>query len=113
MTGKEFSGINSLTALHVSILGVWPFIWPPFTEQLTFIDINLILHADKEITKVPEHGGPQETPSNVPAPTDTPYSNGDGERAGEEDTEENETCGFCIFMKGGGCKDSFMVSCSK
>ena len=28
--------------------------------------------------------------------------------AGEDD--ENETCGFCIFMKGGGCKDAFTVS---
>lgn len=23
--------------------------------------------------------------------------------------EEEETCGFCIFMKGGGCKDAFEV----
>ena len=24
-----------------------------------------------------------------------------------EDNEEEETCGFCIFMKGGGCKETF------
>lgn len=23
--------------------------------------------------------------------------------------EEEETCGFCIFMKGGGCKEAFEV----
>jgi len=23
--------------------------------------------------------------------------------------EEEESCGFCIFMKGGGCKDAFEV----
>ena len=23
------------------------------------------------------------------------------------DQEEEETCGFCIFMKGGGCKEQF------
>ena len=36
----------------------------------------------------------------------------DGEAAtpveGEEE-EEEETCGFCIFMKAGGCKDAFNV----
>jgi hypothetical protein len=32
---------------------------------------------------------------------------GDGQ--GEEEEEEEE-CGFCIFMKGGGCKDSFTVT---
>ena len=26
-----------------------------------------------------------------------------------EEEEEEETCGFCIFMKGGGCKDAFVV----
>lgn len=28
---------------------------------------------------------------------------------GVEEEEEEETCGFCIFMKGGGCKDAFEV----
>ncbi|OVA12217.1 GCK [Macleaya cordata] len=31
---------------------------------------------------------------------------GDKEEEGEEEEEEGE-CGFCLFMKGGGCKDSF------
>ncbi|GLU09463.1 hypothetical protein SLE2022_334350 [Rubroshorea leprosula] len=30
------------------------------------------------------------------------------EREGEEDEEEGE-CGFCLFMKGGGCKDAFVA----
>ena len=25
----------------------------------------------------------------------------------QQDDVEEETCGFCIFMKGGGCKDAF------
>ena len=27
----------------------------------------------------------------------------------EEDDDEEETCGFCKFMKGGGCKSPFVV----
>lgn len=27
----------------------------------------------------------------------------------EDDDEENETCGFCKFMKGGGCRDAFVA----
>lgn len=27
---------------------------------------------------------------------------------GEEEEEEEGECGFCLFMKGGGCKDSFI-----
>ncbi|KAF9661610.1 hypothetical protein SADUNF_Sadunf19G0086800 [Salix dunnii] len=27
----------------------------------------------------------------------------------EEDDEEEGECGFCLFMKGGGCKDSFIA----
>jgi intermembrane space import and assembly protein 40 len=29
------------------------------------------------------------------------------ERKEQEDEPEEETCGFCIFMKGGGCKEPF------
>lgn len=36
---------------------------------------------------------------------DTPF-----EEEQLEDDDENETCGFCIFMKGGGCKKEFIVS---
>ncbi|RWW51299.1 hypothetical protein BHE74_00042365 [Ensete ventricosum] len=27
----------------------------------------------------------------------------------EEEEEEEEECGFCLFMKGGGCKDAFVA----
>lgn len=27
----------------------------------------------------------------------------------EEEEEDDETCGFCIFMKAGGCKNEFNV----
>ncbi|XP_039143620.1 uncharacterized protein LOC120280742 [Dioscorea cayenensis subsp. rotundata] len=27
----------------------------------------------------------------------------------EEEEEEEEECGFCIYMKGGGCKESFVA----
>ncbi|XP_047319714.1 uncharacterized protein LOC124923787 [Impatiens glandulifera] len=30
------------------------------------------------------------------------------EEAGEEEEEEEGECGFCLFMKGGGCKESFI-----
>jgi hypothetical protein len=28
----------------------------------------------------------------------------------EEEEDEDEQCGFCIFMKGGGCKKEFVVN---
>ncbi|KAH7658563.1 GCK domain-containing protein [Dioscorea alata] len=34
----------------------------------------------------------------------------DGKKEEEEEEEEEEAeCGFCIFMKGGGCKESFVA----
>jgi mitochondrial intermembrane space import and assembly protein 40 len=33
------------------------------------------------------------------------------EETDKDDDEEDETCGFCIFMKGGGCKETFNVGC--
>ncbi|OVA08960.1 GCK [Macleaya cordata] len=35
----------------------------------------------------------------------------DGEEEGEDEGEEEEDgeCGFCLFMKGGGCKESFIA----
>lgn len=35
-------------------------------------------------------------------------SNEEKEREGGEEEEEGE-CGFCLFMKGGGCKDAFIA----
>ena len=28
----------------------------------------------------------------------------------DDEDDENETCGFCRFMKGGGCRSAFVVS---
>ena len=33
---------------------------------------------------------------------------GEGEDQEEEDGEEQGECGFCLYMKGGGCRDSFI-----
>lgn len=45
-----------------------------------------------ESGKIPESGGDDEG----------------GEDLAEEEEEEEGECGFCLFMKGGGCRDSFM-----
>ncbi|EOA36622.1 hypothetical protein CARUB_v10011860mg [Capsella rubella] len=34
---------------------------------------------------------------------------GEGEGGGDAEGEEEGECGFCLFMKGGGCKDSFVA----
>lgn len=34
---------------------------------------------------------------------------GSSPNAVQDPGKEEETCGFCIFMKGGGCKDAFEV----
>ena len=44
----------------------------------------------------------------VPSDKDTPFDEQD-EGKEEAEGEEEETCGFCIFMKGGGCKEAFQV----
>lgn len=46
--------------------------------------------------------------------TDAANNNGDRIEAGrgggeEEDEQEEGECGFCVFMKGGGCKESFVA----
>ncbi|KAJ6850552.1 uncharacterized protein M6B38_263435 [Iris pallida] len=41
-----------------------------------------------------------------PAGSETPGSGGEGE---VEEAEEEAECGFCLFMKGGGCKDAFVT----
>ncbi|XP_022957551.1 transcription elongation factor spt5 [Cucurbita moschata] len=35
-------------------------------------------------------------------------SGGEDEGGEDLDEEEEEECGFCLFMKGGGCRDSFV-----
>lgn len=36
-----------------------------------------------------------------------------GGKEEEDEDDENETCGFCRFMKGGGCKAAFTVSAAQ
>lgn len=45
-------------------------------------------------------------PSSASDPPPTP--SGEGEAEAKED-EEGAECGFCLFMKGGGCKDEFVA----
>jgi len=60
----------------------------------------------RELRKPEERQGEARTPADQAT---------GGDREGEEDVEgsdgsdgeEEETCGFCIFMKGGGCKEAF------
>lgn len=40
--------------------------------------------------------------------SDTILSKGEDDEDSNEDEEEGE-CGFCVFIKGGGCKDSFIA----
>ncbi|CAL9214933.1 unnamed protein product [Arabidopsis halleri] len=42
----------------------------------------------------------------VDSESDQPQEEGGG---GDADGEEEGECGFCLFMKGGGCKDSFIA----
>jgi len=49
--------------------------------------------------------------ANAEQPAERPA--GSSEAAADEDGEDddsNETCGFCRFMKGGGCRTAFIVS---
>ncbi|CAD5171941.1 unnamed protein product [Musa acuminata subsp. malaccensis] len=34
---------------------------------------------------------------------------GSGDEVAQVEEEEEEECGFCLFMKGGGCKDAFVA----
>ncbi|CAI9096555.1 OLC1v1032734C1 [Oldenlandia corymbosa var. corymbosa] len=45
-------------------------------------------------------------PSEVP-PENSEIKEGGGAAEGEEEDEDKEECGFCIFMKGGGCAKEF------
>ncbi|KAA8532954.1 hypothetical protein F0562_032929 [Nyssa sinensis] len=33
----------------------------------------------------------------------------EGDEEGEDEEEEEGECGFCLYMKGGGCKDNFIA----
>lgn len=58
-------------------------------------------------TPVPESSDPPAGTNPEEIEENPAEGNGDGE--GEEGKEEGEgECGFCLFMKGGGCKDTFV-----
>ncbi|XP_075480760.1 uncharacterized protein LOC142521442 [Primulina tabacum] len=56
-------------------------------------------------TLVPESSDPPSDTKPEEIKENSVEGNGDGE--GEKEEEEGE-CGFCLFMKGGGCKDTFV-----
>jgi len=64
----------------------------------------LVETSPSNAAETPAGGQPPAEPS---PPKDTPYED---ESEGEGEEDDNETCGFCIFMKGGGCKEAFVVS---
>ncbi|XP_021739960.1 uncharacterized protein LOC110706359 [Chenopodium quinoa] len=58
-----------------------------------------------------ENPDPKILEDQIPEISDQP-SNPDEkgrENGGEEEEEEEGECGFCLFMKGGGCKDEFVA----
>lgn len=54
--------------------------------------------------KFPEEGKPK----GDPGPSEKIGDNGGEDQEAEEEEEEGE-CGFCLFMKAGGCKESFVA----
>ncbi|XP_075483132.1 uncharacterized protein LOC142523278 [Primulina tabacum] len=58
-------------------------------------------------TPVPESSDPPAGTNPEEIEDNAVEGNGDGEGADEEEEGEGE-CGFCLFMKGGGCKDTFV-----
>ncbi|KAK9130113.1 hypothetical protein Sjap_010600 [Stephania japonica] len=59
-----------------------------------------------------DHQGREETSNQSHEPNNSSAKGGgEGDTQGEEEEEEEEEgeCGFCLFMKGGGCKESFIA----
>ncbi|XVE53191.1 hypothetical protein DITRI_Ditri02bG0184000 [Diplodiscus trichospermus] len=62
-------------------------------------------------------GNPSDPSAENPKPLDPEsdqregesLNSGGGEIKGEEGEEEEGECGFCLFMKAGGCKESFVA----
>lgn len=54
---------------------------------------------------------PSDTPNENPNPVDPDPDQPDGESSNSGDGEEEEEgeCGFCLFMKAGGCKENFVA----
>ncbi|KAL1536972.1 hypothetical protein AAHA92_29539 [Salvia divinorum] len=58
--------------------------------------------ADTKTAGIQENPKEDETP--LEQHPEEPMTNGDGDAEEEEEGE----CGFCLFMKGGGCKETFV-----
>ncbi|XP_047960656.1 uncharacterized protein LOC125205641 [Salvia hispanica] len=67
---------------------------PQIPESRTLIHETLDPPADTKTAGIQENPKAEETPLE------------DGDAEGEE--EEEGECGFCLFMKGGGCKETFV-----
>ncbi|WOG96915.1 hypothetical protein DCAR_0416253 [Daucus carota subsp. sativus] len=51
---------------------------------------------------------PIQEPMNTTSPDQEMQQNPQGDTNLEQEEEEEGECGFCLFMKGGGCKDTFV-----
>ena len=60
----------------------------------------------RELRKPEERQGEARTPADQATGVDREGEE-DVEGSDGSDREEEETCGFCIFMKGGGCEEAF------
>ena len=58
----------------------------------------------------PAADGQQRLGSPPPAAAASVQSESAAEQEADEDDDSKETCGFCRFMKGGGCRSAFIVS---
>ncbi|KAL2344578.1 hypothetical protein Fmac_005863 [Flemingia macrophylla] len=57
------------------------------------------------MSTLPPNEAPKE--QSVAKPEDPPMDQPGSESPEAEEEEEEGECGFCLFMKGGGCKDEF------
>ncbi|EOY01846.1 PREDICTED: uncharacterized protein LOC18610351 [Theobroma cacao] len=62
--------------------------------------------TDSESPTIPSDSS---TENNNPADPDPDQPNGESSNSGEGGEEEEGECGFCLFMKAGGCKESFVA----
>ncbi|KAM6547411.1 hypothetical protein CsatB_019087 [Cannabis sativa] len=68
---------------------------------------NSTQSSDRPIDSDPQEG---EKPREDPDSSDSGEGDDKGGEKGEEAEEEEEgECGFCLFMKGGGCRESFIA----
>ncbi|XP_010476439.1 PREDICTED: uncharacterized protein LOC104755700 [Camelina sativa] len=65
----------------------------------------------EKLTPSEEQGKDQSSPSEKLGDSSTVWKDPEEGAGGdaEGDEEEEGECGFCLFMKGGGCKDSFVA----